>query len=311
MASSWRPTSGRCSARRASSGVCCWCWPAAAAGGRSGVIGRRAAALTAGAIFTIVCLAYLTLWWDASTLAAGTFVWRSAWTLLPVALAAAISLLLGHLVTVTTLAVVVARSGGAGGVHGVPGSSRRVLAAAGALTFVAALLLLTFSARADHERVEAPALAVVSSGVRARLIAIDGFDAAIADGLRNRGQIPAIAALFDGAVARLDSGDTRDPARSLDDHRDRAVAGPSWRARARDTARRRRRGHAGHGRSLTARPLDRRRHRSASSDDAVDRDRHRAPGEDDVGGGGRCRAAHRRRQLVGDMARARGAPASW
>ena len=188
--------------------------PAAAAGARSGVIGRRAAALAAGAIFTIVCLAYLTLWWDASTLAAGTFVWRSAWTLLPVALAAAISLLLGHLVTVTTLAVVVARSGGAGGVHGVPGSSRRVLAAAGALTFVAALLLLTFSARADHERVEAPALAVVSSGVRARLIAIDGFDAAIAEGLRNRGQIPAIGALFDGAVARLDSGDTRDPART-------------------------------------------------------------------------------------------------
>ena len=30
----------------------------------------------------------------------------------------------------------------------------------------------------------------------------------------NRGQIPAIGALFDGAVARLDSGDTRDPART-------------------------------------------------------------------------------------------------
>ena len=49
---------------------------AAAAGARSGVVGRRAAALTAGGIFTIACLAYLTLWWDASTLAAGTLVWR-------------------------------------------------------------------------------------------------------------------------------------------------------------------------------------------------------------------------------------------
>jgi hypothetical protein len=96
----------------------------------------------------------------------------------------------------------------------VPGSSRRVLVAAGALTFVAALLLLTFSARADHERVDTPPLAVVSSGVRVRLIAVDGFDVAIARGLSERGQIPAIAALFAGAVARMDSGDTRDPARA-------------------------------------------------------------------------------------------------
>ena len=187
---------------------------AAGAGGRAGVSGRRAAALTAGAIFTIGCLAYLTLWWDASTLAAGISVWRSAWTLLPVALAVAISLLLGHLVTVTTLAVVVSRTGGDGGLHGVPGSSRRVLAAAGALTFVAALLLLTFSQRADPGSTEAPPLAVVSSGVKARLIAIDGFEAAIAQRLRDRGQIPAISALFDGALARLESGDTRDPARA-------------------------------------------------------------------------------------------------
>ncbi len=187
---------------------------AAAAGGRSGVIGRRGAALTAGAIFTIVCLAYLTLWWGASTLTAGASAWRSGWTLLPVALAAAISLLLGHLVTVTTLAILVARNGGAGDVHGVPGSSRRVLVAAGGLTFVAALLLLTFSARADHERVDTPPLAVVSSGVRVRLIAVDGFDVAIARGLSERGQIPAIAALFAGAVARMESGDTRDPARA-------------------------------------------------------------------------------------------------
>ena len=186
---------------------------AAGAGGRSGAFGRRASALTAGTIFTIVCLAYLTLWWDASTLAASS-VWRSAWTLLPVALAVAISLLLGHLVTVTTLAIVVARTGGDGGMHGVPGSSRRVLAAAGVLTFVAALLLLTFSQRADPGPTEVPPLAVVSSGVRARLVAIDGFDAAIAQRLRDRGQIPAIAALFDGAVAHLESGDTRDPARA-------------------------------------------------------------------------------------------------
>jgi hypothetical protein len=187
---------------------------AAAGAGRAGVVGRRAAALTAGALFTIACLAYLTLWWDASALAARISVWRSAWTLLPVALAVAISLLLGHLVTVTALAIFVSRSGSDGGMQGVPGSSRRVLAAAAALTFVAALLLLTFSQRTDSARAEAPPLTVVSSGVRARLIAIDGFDAAIAQRLRDRGQIPAIAALFEGAVVRLESGDTRDPART-------------------------------------------------------------------------------------------------
>jgi hypothetical protein len=187
---------------------------AASLGSAFGVVGRRATALTAGVAFTVVCLAYLTLWWDASTLTAPTGVWRSAWTLLPVAFAAAISLLLGHLVTVTTLALVVAIRGGAGAAPGVPGSSRRVLFAAGALTFAGAMLLLTFSARTERQRVEAPALAVVSSGVKVRLIAIDGFDVAIARTLVERGQIPAIGALFTGAVARLSAGDTRDPARA-------------------------------------------------------------------------------------------------
>ena len=46
--------------------------------------------------------------------------WRSLWTLIPLAFAAGISLLLGHLVTVTTLAVVVSRNGGVEPAHGAP-----------------------------------------------------------------------------------------------------------------------------------------------------------------------------------------------
>ncbi len=191
--------------------------------------------------------------------------------MLALALAAAISLLLGHLVTVATLAIIVARRRRRRG-------ARRarfvapVLVAAGVLTFFCALLLFNFSSRADHERVEAPPLAVVSSGVRARLIAIDGFDAAIARGLSERGQIPAIAALFDGAVARLDIDDTRDPARAWTTIATGRDAGASCRARARDTARRRCRGLAGHGRTFAARPSNRRRDRSDSPDATVDRE---------------------------------------
>ena len=66
----------------------------------------RGLALTAGTAFTIACLAYLTLWWDASTFNAHA-PWRSVWTLVPLAFATAVSVLLGHLVTVTTLAVAV------------------------------------------------------------------------------------------------------------------------------------------------------------------------------------------------------------
>ena len=79
----------------------------------------RGLALTAGTAFTIACLAYLTLWWDASTFNANA-QWRSVWTLVPLAFATAVSVLLGHLVTVTTLAVAVRHSAGREPGHGVP-----------------------------------------------------------------------------------------------------------------------------------------------------------------------------------------------
>jgi len=58
--------------------------------------------LAAGALVAGACLAYLVFWWrTVSPTSAAT----SGWTWLPLGLAAAISLLLGHAVRVTTLAV--------------------------------------------------------------------------------------------------------------------------------------------------------------------------------------------------------------
>ena len=173
---------------------------------------RRGLAFAAGAAFTLACLAYLTLWWDASRF--GAQGWRSLWTTIPLAFAAGVSLLLGHLVTVTTLAVVVSRNDGVEPAHGVPGSSRLVLAAAGGLTFCGALLLFSLTARSGRQIADAPRLAVVASGVRVRVIAIDGFDPRIASRLAGAGRVPAIAALLDGARAVIRFGDTRDPARA-------------------------------------------------------------------------------------------------
>ena len=174
---------------------------------------RRGLALAAGMAFTIACLAYLTLWWDASTFGVRAAGWRSPWTLVPLGFAAAVSLLLGHLVTVTTLAVAVSRNGGTEPRHGVPGSSRRVLILAGLLTFCGALLLFSLTTRSERSTISAPPLTVVSSGIRVRVIAIDGFDARLAPRLAAAGRIRALSALLDGSTATIDFGDTRDPAR--------------------------------------------------------------------------------------------------
>jgi hypothetical protein len=175
---------------------------------------RRGLALAAGTAFMLACLAYLTLWWDASTLSARAAGWRSVWTLVPLAFAASISVLLGHLVTVTTLAVVVSRNGDSGPQHGVPGSSRAVVAAAVVLTFCGALLLFSLTSRSEPAMSETPPLTVVSSGVRVRVIAIDGFDPRIAQRLAGSGRVPALAALLYGATAGIRHEDTSDPARA-------------------------------------------------------------------------------------------------
>ena len=64
----------------------------------------------AGAAVTVICLAYLTLWWRSAN--AG-FGWTApAWTAFALAVAVGISLLLGHVTTSTAFAVAIARHGG-------------------------------------------------------------------------------------------------------------------------------------------------------------------------------------------------------
>ncbi len=186
----------------------------------------RAFAIAAGVAITGASLAYLTLWWDASTLSAAPGAGGLLWTALALAFVAAVSLLIGHLVTVASLAVSVARGASDVATRGVPGASRRALIAATLLTFAGAVLLFTLSSRADRGAAAVPALTVVPSGLRIRLFAIDGFDPGIATRLAEAGRIPALAAALDlphtppppsgriVARATVQIDDTRDPARA-------------------------------------------------------------------------------------------------
>ena len=170
----------------------------------------------AGVLVTLLCLVYLTLWWQ--TVIAGRGWSTPVWTLSALAIAAAMSLLLGHAVAVASSAVTLAAAVDAVGAERTPASAStwRTTIAAGVLAFGGASLLLTWSA--ESARGAAPvreSLTVVPPGLRIRVIAIDGFDARIFDELSAEGRLPAIAATSDGARVRLEprEGGGGDPAR--------------------------------------------------------------------------------------------------
>lgn len=163
----------------------------------------------AGAVVAAACLAYLTLWWK--TVIAGVGWSAPLWTLTALALAAAISVLLGHAVSVMTSALAVASGDGAAARAG---SWRTAVATGAAALGVAALLLTTAQAGSDPGTPPAPALTVVPSGVRVRVVAIDGFDPRVFAGLAAAGRMPSLGSAFSGPVVALRSDDdTADPAR--------------------------------------------------------------------------------------------------
>ncbi len=174
-------------------------------------------ARAAGGLVTLLCLIYLTLWWQ--TVIAGLGWSAPLWTLSALALAAAMSLLLGHAVGVASSAVTLAAAGDkGGGTERRPGSSRRpwpTTIAAGALAFAGAALLLTWSADSTREAPAQDALTVVPAGLRLRVIAIDGFDARIFEELSSSGRLPALTATLHNTRVRLEPrpGDAGDPAR--------------------------------------------------------------------------------------------------
>ena len=124
----------------------------------------RGSPRAAGGLVTLLCLIYLTLWWQ--TVIAGLGWSAPLWTLSALALAAAMSLLLGHAVAVASSAVTLAAAGDKAAAPNGAGSSRRpwpTTIAAGALAFAGAALLLTWSA--DSTR-EAPARRRADGGSR-------------------------------------------------------------------------------------------------------------------------------------------------
>jgi hypothetical protein len=181
--------------------------PSTAIARRPRFVSRAAGVAVGGA-----CLVYLTLWWRIANTDLVALSLLS--TLFVVAIAASISLLLGHATAITAFAVLVARHGGLQPpVAPKRGSAWRLTAAAGGLAFAGAAALLLIGAPSQANQPAAPSLSVVSPGIRVKVLAIDGFDPAVMEALAPAGRIPNLARLFSGGAIRLAAGAVRDPAR--------------------------------------------------------------------------------------------------
>lgn len=172
----------------------------------------RVVSRAAGTLVGAGCLVYLTLWWRITNLDPGAP--SLAWTLFALAIAVSISLLLGHVTAITAFAVVAAG-------HDVPAvhgsrarSTWRLTAAAAVLAFAGAASLLLLAAPQRSAAPAAPSLAVVSPGLRVKVIAIDGFDPDVAGALAAEGRAPAFRELLSNGVVRMAPEDVRDPARA-------------------------------------------------------------------------------------------------
>ncbi|HJR59417.1 MAG TPA: alkaline phosphatase family protein [Vicinamibacterales bacterium] len=176
------------------------------------VIARRPRLVSrlAGGAVGGACLVYLTLWWRIASVDAAAL--SPLWTAFVLAIAVAISLLLGHATTITAFAVLAASHGGPGQPAVPRQSAWRLTAAAAVLAFAGAAALLLVAAPAPAGT-PAPNLAVVSPGLHVKLIAIDGFDPAVMETLAQSGRVPGLARLFSGGAIRLAADAVRDPAR--------------------------------------------------------------------------------------------------
>jgi Type I phosphodiesterase / nucleotide pyrophosphatase len=168
----------------------------------------RRGALTAGLAVTLTCLAYLTLWWRT---AAGLEP-SLAWSLTVLAVAAAISLLLGHVVAVTVLALLARRGLGDWLPPGLPLSSPKTLMSLGVIALAGAVVLLVASAPIRDDSPPVP-LTVVPTGLRTVVIAVDGVDVPTVDRLRAAGRLGVFNRLLGPNAATMPSDTDRDPAR--------------------------------------------------------------------------------------------------
>lgn len=174
---------------------------------RGRVVSRAAGAVVGGA-----CLVYLTLWWRIATPDLASL--SPAWTASALLVAVAISFLLGHVTAITAFAVLVATHPEA-----LPEVSRRdsvwrLALVGGVLAFAGAgALLLLAAPPAPPATVPPPNLAVVSPGLRLRVLAIDGFDPAVLKALSAQRTVPHLTAALGEGVVTIPAGAERDPAR--------------------------------------------------------------------------------------------------
>jgi type I phosphodiesterase/nucleotide pyrophosphatase len=175
----------------------------------------RAVAAAGGVAVTVACLIYLTMWWRIANPGA---VWSSPmWTAVALTVAVIISLLLGHAISVTALAVLMARERAPGdrpALRVSPGSYWKLSLVSGVIAFAGAAMLLLATTPGDTREPRTPALTVVSTGYRVRVIAIDGFDERVFAALSAAGRVPALAAALGGSRAQLTAADASDPART-------------------------------------------------------------------------------------------------
>lgn len=132
----------------------------------------RVLSIAAGIVVTAASVAYLTLWWRT----ANTGSQSLGWTAFALAVAVTISVMLGHAVMVTALAVTMARPGDDSAVPRVPGRSWKASLAGSAIAFIGAATLLFAVAGEMPQDAQHPPLTVGSSGSRVVVLAIDGFD---------------------------------------------------------------------------------------------------------------------------------------
>ena len=127
------------------------------------------------------------------------------WVPAGLAVAVMISLLLGHAVALTALALIVSGTGTPMRTPGVPGASWRSMLGLGVAAFAGAVVLFNaggIGTRAGRSAPPRP-LTVVSSGVKVRLIAIDGFEPSVFDALSAAGRLPALTPALETVGARL------------------------------------------------------------------------------------------------------------
>jgi hypothetical protein len=138
----------------------------------------RSLSTAAGAVVSTASLIYLTLWWRTADVGSASL----AWTAFALAVAAAISITLGHAVMVTATAVTLASPGEQSAVLDAPLRSWKASLGASLIAFVGASALLYGVTREFPHQTTTPQLAVASSGARVVVLAIDGFTRPSPDG---------------------------------------------------------------------------------------------------------------------------------